>query len=318
MEEEIVHSISRVLDLAHSQAKPMYVPSEAARDLYWRARYVNRAPISDRPGAIRLLQQAIAMEPKYVDAWSALSAQHALVAIHQEPPYPQTVAIAKETIRRTLELDPNDARAHAALDAVLNAWAYFTYSFALMEHHRFDDSLEALRKARALDPLSQAVATDLATIYFDAHRYDDSLREARSILKAAPDHINALWILAVTLSHAGQYQEADATFQKVLERTRRDPITLARYGAGLVRAGKRAEAEAVLNELLTGKYAAVTLGVHLAYVYAALGENAKALDCLDKSYAHHDTDMIFLGVDPAFDTLRSEPRFIAIKNKMGL
>jgi hypothetical protein len=43
-----------------------------------------------------------------------------------------------------------------------------------------------------------------------------------------------------------------------------------------------------------------------------LGEHEKALAALEKAYAAHDRSLQYLGVDPAFDSLRSDPRFAGL------
>jgi len=58
--------------------------------------------------------------------------------------------------------------------------------------------------------------------------------------------------------------------------------------------------------------------VHTSYIQVGLGDKAGALTSLENSYAHHETDVNYIGVDPIFDSLRSEPRFQALLKKLGL
>ena len=58
--------------------------------------------------------------------------------------------------------------------------------------------------------------------------------------------------------------------------------------------------------------------VHLAFVYAALGDHAHALDCLERADARHEADVNFISVDLAFDRLSREPRFTALLDRLGL
>ena len=340
MEDEMVRAIARTLKLSVEAAGPVYVPGEAARDLYWRARFVNRPTLANRTEAVRLLEQALALDPKYVDAWAALAAAHASLALHRDGPYPQVADKARDAIRRTLQLDPENATAHAALAAVLyscdwdwpaaeaefrralaanpnNSWAHHTFAFALMLHGRFAEALTENHQARLLDPLSHALETDLAVIYFGARRYEDAVRELRAALNADKEFLSAEFLLGPCLSAMGRHDEALATFEKMLRRVRY-PSILGRYGAALAKAGKRTEALQILHEILTGPEASGAPPVYAGYIYAALGENDKALDCLEQSFAARDTDLLMLAVDPAFDNLRGDPRFMALKQKLGL
>jgi hypothetical protein len=58
--------------------------------------------------------------------------------------------------------------------------------------------------------------------------------------------------------------------------------------------------------------------VHTSYIQVGLGDKAGALTSLENSYAHHETDVNYIGVEPIFDSLRSEPRFQALLKKLGL
>jgi hypothetical protein len=49
-----------------------------------------------------------------------------------------------------------------------------------------------------------------------------------------------------------------------------------------------------------------------------LGEKAAALTSLENSYAHHETDVNYIGVDPIFDPLHGEPRFQGLLKELGL
>jgi len=54
-----------------------------------------------------------------------------------------------------------------------------------------------------------------------------------------------------------------------------------------------------------------------AVVYAALGDKEKTLAWLEKAYEERSF-LVYLKVDPAFDTIRDEERFAEILDKMGL
>jgi len=56
----------------------------------------------------------------------------------------------------------------------------------------------------------------------------------------------------------------------------------------------------------------------LAILYAALGEPEQAFASLETAYAEHSPSLQFLKVDPAFDSLRSDPRFADLVKRIGL
>jgi adenylate cyclase len=56
----------------------------------------------------------------------------------------------------------------------------------------------------------------------------------------------------------------------------------------------------------------------LAVAYIALDNNDKAMACLEKAYAEHSSGLTALKVDPTYDPLRSDPRFVALVTRIGL
>ena len=60
------------------------------------------------------------------------------------------------------------------------------------------------------------------------------------------------------------------------------------------------------------------LPFNLALVYLGLGDRARTLDNLERALAADSQMLLWIGRDPMFDPLRSEPRFAALLNKMGV
>ncbi|MCH8963282.1 MAG: hypothetical protein IH820_18700 [Bacteroidetes bacterium] len=84
--------------------------------------------------------------------------------------------------------------------------------------------------------------------------------------------------------------------------------------------GRREEAMTVLHDLMEerAENARGWNSWNLALTYTGLGEREQALDWLEQAYKEHASQFIVLKVTPAFDTLRSEPRFQALLEKVGL
>ena len=56
----------------------------------------------------------------------------------------------------------------------------------------------------------------------------------------------------------------------------------------------------------------------IAVVHAGLGATDSVFAWLEKAYAEHDGSLVFLKVEPAFDPVRSDPRFSMLLKKMRL
>lgn len=56
----------------------------------------------------------------------------------------------------------------------------------------------------------------------------------------------------------------------------------------------------------------------IALVYAALGDKDEAFQWLERAYKEHDDDLALLKVDPRWDSLRGDPRFMSLLQRVGL
>jgi hypothetical protein len=82
--------------------------------------------------------------------------------------------------------------------------------------------------------------------------------------------------------------------------------------------GKRGEAEKTLvamKERSTQHYVAP---FDFAVIYVGLGATKAAFEWLEKAYEDHSYWMIWMKVDPRFDSLRGDPRYRDLLRRMRL
>ncbi|MCP5110253.1 MAG: tetratricopeptide repeat protein [bacterium] len=116
----------------------------------------------------------------------------------------------------------------------------------------------------------------------------------------------------------GMYDEAVVELRRAMALSPVDLRPKARLGCVYALMGKRREALKILNDLNElSKYRHVS-PYHKAVVHAALGDKAKALDWLEKAYEERDVQLTGLRRRVVLDSLRAEPRFIALLEKMNL
>ena len=89
-------------------------------------------------------------------------------------------------------------------------------------------------------------------------------------------------------------------------------------GYVLAQTGQRAQAEALLGELVAQSRREYVSAVALATLYLGLGEISQALDWTERAYDERRGWLAYLKVNPLFDPLRGEPRFEALVKKMRL
>ncbi len=55
----------------------------------------------------------------------------------------------------------------------------------------------------------------------------------------------------------------------------------------------------------------------IARLYVSAGEKDRALEWLEKAYQERDPLMVYLNVEPTWDSLRSDPRFQSLLRRMN-
>jgi eukaryotic-like serine/threonine-protein kinase len=215
-------------------------------------------------------------------------------------------ADAEQELRRTIALRPSYARAHEA------------YGHILMIQGRADDAIAALTRARNLDPLSDLINATQGWFYYLARRYEEALASSRRLVEVDPKLVAARYNLGMVYGQIGRHDEAIAAFQ---EARNLDPTNLpiaALLCHAYASSGDRRHAEQLLPELtqhaMQGRLDPVWIGL----IYAALGDKERSFIWLDKAYHAKSDTLLFLKVDPKYDSLRSDRRFSDLMRRLQL
>jgi serine/threonine-protein kinase len=124
--------------------------------------------------------------------------------------------------------------------------------------------------------------------------------------------------LGKVLIQQGKYAEAIAELEKAKELSHGNSEAIASIGYVAALAGDASKARAVLGELKTLSRQHYIPLHNIALVYNGLGEQSEALFWLEKACDERDVLVALLQVDPKWDSLRSNPRFVAILKRIGL
>ena len=188
---------------------------------------------------------------------------------------------------------------------------------------RFDDAIHEGRRAQELDPLSTYAITSLAYIYTLAHRYDEALIAFNKSVELEPDismgvftHAEMAW----TFAFKGAYASALSEYGRISKLSNAMGQQLVAGGMGFVYAvaGKRPEALQIIAQLRAVAESRYADAYMVAAIYAGLGDKNRAFDWLNKGIEERSASMVFLRVDPFFDSLRSDSRFADLLRRIGL
>jgi tetratricopeptide (TPR) repeat protein len=213
---------------------------------------------------------------------------------------------AERSFVRALELNPS------------NADAYSKYSFYLSGMRRHEEALEAVRKARRLDPLSLALRFGLTLNRLFAGRYEEAAQSAQATLDLQPDHWLGYYHLGHVRSLQGRHAEADPLLRRAVEMSRRLPQVLAALGSNKALLGREEEARRIVAELEEMSSRVFVAPSALAPPLLALGEPDRALDWLEKGLAIHEQHLALLAVHQSCLVLHGHPRFQRLLVSLGL
>jgi len=114
------------------------------------------------------------------------------------------------------------------------------------------------------------------------------------------------------------FAEAAVEARKARELNSANSNTIANLGYALAKSGKRAEARAVLEELLTLSTQRYVSHGNIALVYNGLGKRDETFAWLQRGFEQRDPKIVFLKVEPKWNNLRDDPRFQDLLRRVGL
>jgi len=179
-----------------------------------------------------------------------------------------------------------------------------------------DTAIAELRRAQELAPLSAIITLDVAQALYYQGRYDEALEMSLKARELDPDFPPPLFLPGQAYERKGMYAKAITECESAIEKYGRQPQFLATLGFAYGASGKRREAEAIVNELETSWRRHYFSPVNIALVHTALGNKDRALFWLAKGVEGRDPQMIWLRLEPQFESIHADPRFQALFQRM--
>jgi tetratricopeptide (TPR) repeat protein len=311
----------------------------AAYDLYLRGRFLfeKHAAID----AIAYFERAVAADPNFAlaHAWHAFSNMLAANfnmlppltaypraraasnrALSLEPRLPEALlgqafvawwfdwdmATAQTLVRKVLELAPGLPNAHELL------------ALTLISAERFEEGIESIERAYALDPLSDFMLYDLAVTLLFAGAPTRVIDALRSGLARSPGHGGLLLLLGTALFHSDRIPEAHKTLERARELTPPGAQFRGTLVCVLAAMGDRQGARERLRELEEQPELNGGTTVEIACAYHWLGDDDVAYAWLERAFEARTLWMTFLHLEPRLQRLRGTQRFEELLKRIGL
>jgi TolB-like protein/DNA-binding winged helix-turn-helix (wHTH) protein/Flp pilus assembly protein TadD len=255
------------------------------------------APTDVRPIAVAAAMRALELDPTLADA-------HALLGSLKQQDWQWSEAEGR--LRHALELNPSHARAHAAL------------GWWLLCRGRAAEAIVSSGYARELDPLAEDLHVSYGITLYNARHHDEAVRELRSLLAINPNNTQALLILGLTLTASERFDEAIRTLELGASRSHRSPMMLGALAGAYGRDGQRARGLRIVDELISLRKANYVTAGAFVFAYMGLGEYEQGFAWLERGFAERTTIMAFIKVNPIYDPVRTDPRFMDLVRRVGL
>lgn len=315
----------------------------AARNLYLQGRYhLNQRTEEGLQKAVDFFEKALIEDAQYSLAHSGLSDAYGLLAHYGVLGPAEVWAKAASSAASAVMLDGHSAEAHTSL-AHVRATQDWDWAAAEQEyqraivlnpryptaHHwyamsclvpmgRLDEALEQMLLAQSLDPVSSIIARDVAVIYSYRRDFDAALEQCDQTIELNPHFAPAYMTLGLIQEQRKDFDESAAAFRRAVDLAPHSPRMQGALARTLALSGKTESARAtlaMLEELSKTRYVSPFEFLTISF---ALGDSGEGYHWLTRACDDRSFELLALKVDPRFEGLRDEPRFLAALRRVGL
>jgi TolB-like protein len=343
IQSDIAQNVAQALSVALGTAAKAALAvggtsNAAAQDLYLKAREQLKAGDSEAVyrTAIGLLDSAIAVDPKFADAyaWKSLALNYMTGSIANAPGFDAGYAQAANIARQSIALAPNLALGHVALATAYefqlklpDASAEYRTAQSLPDvdignqlHYVIfltrlgapAAALDIVHQVQKRDPLNPIAFGREGYVLGYSRRYAEAISPLQRAIQLAPTISRNHSTLGLCLMQLGRNAEAEAEYRKAapdeIYRLTGEAILFAREGNNAASDAAVERARQIFGDAASYQY---------AEIYAQRGDKERALAALDHALAIHDPGLTTLRVDFFLDPLRSDPRFAALEQKLN-
>jgi adenylate cyclase len=288
--------------------------------------------------AITAFHRALTEDPNYALAAAGLANSYVALSDYTSPI--ESMPKAREYALKAIEMRAVPSEAHVVLGLVkllydwdwLGAEREFKYDSSLTPRSidtfscylhsadtvgRTQEAVASITRLLDRDPMSIWNNEELGCVSYYARQYDKSLRQSGRAIELQPDFIFPYINLARAYTQKGMYAAAITELDKGRQVDPDFPLLIAERGyVDAVRKNKPAAISALsrLTAMAKRRYVDAYL---VALVHLGLGDREKAFAELERAYAQRSSSMPWLKIEPKFDSVRSDPRYIDLLRRVG-
>ena len=317
-----------------------------AYNLYLKGRYFWSQRGEGLQKALDSFARAIEKDPNYAAPLTGIADCNNMLAWYGITPPREAFAAARQAALRALSIDGYSAEAHTSLAFIklFHDWdwrgaeqgflqslrlkpgyatAHHWYGEYLLAAGRFDEAIAEANRALESDPLGLIIHAYSGLVFYFARRFDDAITVCQRALEMEQAFIPThLWLglawLGLAHQQSGRLQDAVEVLQEAASFPSSGQFLLGFLGHAQGRAGRHQDAQRTLEELHAMAGRTYVSPFSIALVHLGLEEIQESISWLERALDERTCWLVWVGVDPMFDSLREEPRFQAIVARMGL
>ena len=290
--------------------------------------------------SIDYFNQALQKDPNYGSAYNGLAASYVVLGVNYRPPR-EVMPKAKAYIEKAFEGDAPPADAYMLRGAIKYffdwdwsgaendfkravelgpsdaASAHQLYAYYLWAVGRLDEGMVEMKRSHELDPASLQINEDLGVAYYYLRDFDQAIQQQHKTINLDSNYFFGYVRRGQAYLQKSMYKEAIDDLIKARTLSGNWPAAVAELGCAYAMAGQENKARAIINELNQRAKHEYIDPYLIALIETSLGDNDRAIEWLTKAFEARSPWMAWLKVEPKFDRLRSDPRFVNLLHQIG-
>lgn len=349
IQSEISKQIANELNTVISPTEILQIdkrPTEnlEAYNFYLKGRfYWHLRTEEDLNKSIYYFKKALELDSTYALAYAGLADAYNIMAWWGWMPRDEGFNKGRKFAQKALSIDDNIAEAHATLGAIITwdewdweeaekelklaisfnpnyATAHQYYSELLNVLGRNNEARKHIDLALGLNPYSLIMNRESAFFYYNAAEYKNAVHghlkaidlEKGNDMLISDDNLNIIKCYI----RLGRNREAFENIKKFISTD--SSIDTKALDKIYQESGIEGVMHWFVNWMLANKHEQYFNDIAIATFYAFIGNSQNALNYLEKAFKEGDHRMPNIKNNPDFNSIKTEPRYIALLEKMGL
>jgi TolB-like protein len=291
----------------------------------------------DLPASLQKFQEARELAPAYARSYCGISHCNTEIALRGASPSTTLVSNAREAALRAIELDAEMIESYSCLgsaqaldwdwenaeksflhglDLGFQVSASRRYALFLAALGRYDEASHHLEAAQRIDPFSNRQKVARAKFLHIRGRFEEGLRPLSEPLIYGPLPVEARFLLALMAAHLGKKEQATHLIESIRPASGAELPMMAGIAEVLALIGETEQANQIARSLKLLSLDAAISRFRQALLAMAIGDSEGALSFLTLAVEDREAELVWIGVDPRFDSIRHTTGFKDLVHKV--